>query len=379
MQNIDSRRDTSIDIYLHVTAHGPSFEMLNGASIKDLGEADYENVKAPAVGYSKGRVKVEEGRVYAVKSNDKKYFIIKVTSVSQDNSIDFLAREAAVDNGQISNSGELYYLTEDESYFDLAAMGYVTRKDAAANIRLYFSPRGLTFEAINGASIKDLGSADYVKAKVPSAGYTARQVRIENNHIYAVKCKDKVYSVIKVTNLDQDSNIEFMARAAELEIVKETKVSKPKVVDTKKDTKTKPNVSKPTKKTTKAKDICEVQDENKLILNGNLLFQDKNGIYSPCLSPDKKYVAYTSLKMEIKRYDIKNKTIEKIYDLPFSEAYGTDTVYGHVEGYRVYPTEWTDDSKYVIYKKFSSSGYKGGDSFYKVSKDGGEPIAVKKN
>lgn len=72
------------------------------------------------------------------------------------------------------------------------------------------------------------------------------------------------------------------------------------------------------------------------------------------------------------------EAVVDIYELPFSDYYGVDTVYGHVNGYRIYPTRWSSDSKQVVFIKYSSSGFSGGDAIYTISKNGEKPKFVKK-
>ena len=115
----------------------------------------------------------------------------------------------------------------------------------------------------------------------------------------------------------------------------------------------------------------------KYILNGKVLFEESSDIIEAILSPDNQYVAYTYTKMEIKVYNIKDNSTVMIYEIPFSEAFGSSYYFSSVSGSRLKLMKWTSDSNKIIYKKYSSSGFEGSDGYYEISKSGGEPIVTK--
>jgi len=108
---------------------------------------------------------------------------------------------------------------------------------------------------------------------------------------------------------------------------------------------------------------------NEYILDGKVLFNDKNGIISALLSPDKKYVAYTWSQMEVILYDIEKDTKVTLYDMPLTEAYGTSYMFKSVAGNRINLIKWTADSQKIIFKKYNAAGFSGGDGNYEINKD----------
>lgn len=203
--------DAGADIRYGTTGSKWYFIGLNGASINDLGAVDFNGAKLPDSGYTIDRTDVAEGHVYAVKCGDGSYWMIKVTAYdSEGGSTEFMVRTA--EPGIKLN---LYYLNADYPHFDFETLQNVTGLSGGD---LYFRQYDKTaFTVENGAVIKDLGVIDYESAKAPLSGYKSTENTALKDHVYAIKTSSKNAYVMKITNVVSGSEIEFMARKAEIE------------------------------------------------------------------------------------------------------------------------------------------------------------------
>lgn len=208
LKNVSSL-DAGADIRYGTTGSKWYFIGLNGASINDMGAVDFNVAKLPDTGYTIDRTDVIEGHVYAVKCGDGSYRMMKVTSHdNKGGSTEFMVRTA-----EPEKELKLYYLNGDYLRFDFETLKNVT---GGTESDLYFRYTKTSFVVENGATVKDLGIADYESVKAPPSGYQTGEVAALKGHVYVVKTDSNNAYVIKITNVISESEVEFMARKADV-------------------------------------------------------------------------------------------------------------------------------------------------------------------
>lgn len=84
--------------------------------------------------------------------------------------------------------------------------------------------------------------------------------------------------------------------------------------------------------------------------DGEIVFEDNEGICCPLLSGDGKYMAYSNGGSSLFLYTLSNGKKKTIYELKDADSID----------YRVYPAGWSPDSKRVALMTSSNSGFIGG-------------------
>lgn len=113
----------------------------------------------------------------------------------------------------LAASTELYYFTGDKLYFDMQSLEFLSSSTSGGDIK--FTTFNY-FTGVNGAAIKDLGTVSFENAAAPATGYSTDRVYIKLDHVYAVRCGDGSYGIIKITNCDSgDGTAEFMVKESE--------------------------------------------------------------------------------------------------------------------------------------------------------------------
>ncbi|MGE5673171.1 MAG: stalk domain-containing protein [Mycobacterium leprae] len=125
------------------------------------------------------------------------------------------------------------------------------------------------------------------------------------------------------------------------------------------DTGKKDSTTPPTTAVTKLTQVYWVEGGSKFMLNGKAIFEDKDGIYDPYLSPDKRYVAYSNSETDILLYDTQTDKASVLYSIPQDEVID-----------KVYPVGWSADGKELAIAEKSSSFAAGGNQLRIINLSG---------
>jgi|GEM_PF-3652731 len=99
-------------------------------------------------------------------------------------------------------------------------------------------------------------------------------------------------------------------------------------------------------------DIYWVEGGTKLVLDGEVLFEDNEGIYDPRRSPDKRYLVYSRGEDQVIMRDLRTGETSVLYELPPEESIS----------YQVFPAGWSADGKEVALLVSYRSGFVGGNA-----------------
>jgi Periplasmic component of the Tol biopolymer transport system len=101
-----------------------------------------------------------------------------------------------------------------------------------------------------------------------------------------------------------------------------------------------------------------VENDTNFVIDRQVKFADKDGIYSPIVSPDGNYVAYSHGGQNLIVADLKTKAKRSIYLEKDSS-------------FRVYPEGWSPDSSKILFMSQYSSVYLGSNRLMTISRKGG--------
>ncbi|MDF2523471.1 MAG: hypothetical protein K0R31_1112 [Clostridiales bacterium] len=331
---------------------------VNEATIKDMGTVSFERAEIPVTGYSSERVYIKKDHTYAVRCVDGSYGIIKITSFnSNEGTAEFMAKLAVP-----KESLELFYLDGNRIRFNLETM---KSTESSKDSNLYFNINRMTIKGENGTTIKELGNGNYESIKAPINGYTTSDIKLSVDNIYAIRAGSKGFYILKVTNMIDQSDFEFLARKAEQEneVSPETKpepqiTPKPQTNPKETSIDPKPSNSQTDTRNNEVKDkktsideLYWVENETRFVMGGKIIFEDPNGVLQPILSPDNNYVVYSNGSYNLLMYDINNNSLSSIYELEGLE---------NQVNYQVYPAGWSQDGSQVAFLTSYRGGFIGG-------------------
>jgi Tol biopolymer transport system component len=122
----------------------------------------------------------------------------------------------------------------------------------------------------------------------------------------------------------------------------------------------------PTNKSVTIKSPFWVENEVRLVSGDAIVFEDSDGIHSPILSNDGKYIAYSNGEDKLFLYNLSKSSKKIIFELKGSEY----------SGYSVYAVGWSQKNDEIAVRTSYTGGFIGGNKLLLVNAKNGKSSVV---